>query len=150
MRSRSENEVSTTTRASGSASRMRFVASMPSMTRHRQVHEDDVGRVVVGEHDRLRAVGGRARRPRCRPARSSSCARPARTTAWSSASSTRIIATGTSRQTPRPAPGLGVDVEAAARVLRHVGEHAQAEVAVVARRARASSGVKPAAVVARS
>ena len=74
--------------------------------RHLQVHQTTSGRVAQHGRHRLGPVGGRARRPRCRRRRASSRASPARTTAWSSTSTTRIMRVGSSRSPRRsPVPG---------------------------------------------
>ena len=84
MRSRSENAVKTTTLTSGSAARIRRVASMPSRSGiSRSI------RTTSGRAEPARAVASTP--PAAAPTTStcsrssSSCRRPARTTGWSSA-----------------------------------------------------------------
>ncbi len=128
--------------ASGAASRMSGVASMP---------DSPAGRRRGGRRRAARAgLPGRllgARRPRrrtrCPPRCPSSSWRPERTIAWSSTMSTRIIgSSGTSATRVVPAPLAGLD--------RRAGRRAGRAARACRRgrgRSRASSGVKPHAVV---
>ena len=83
--------VRTMTRAALPAATIRRVASMPVDARHPDVHQDDVGRARAGERDRLARRRRPRRRPRCPRLASRIMRKPPRTSAWSSASRTRII-----------------------------------------------------------
>src|SRR2546423_5722999 len=177
MRSRSENEVSTTMRASGFCARTRPIASMPSMLgieRSMRVTSGRSARAIVTAS----APSDAAPTTSMSSTVASSWVSPERTTAWSSASRTRIMAPP-ERAGPRPtcarrgavlrgrslgrhleaedraALGSRLEREGAAAVAREVLDHLQPEVAVLGDAvfdrpaAVVGDGERDAAVVAR-
>ena len=93
----------------GSRRRARYAASPRCRpARHADVHQDDVRLRRSAQLDGLRAVGGLARPPRGRARTRGSAGSPPRTSAWSSARSTRITAAAAAawrgRRSRRPGP----------------------------------------------
>ena len=122
--SSSSNVVRITTRTASSAGSapMRRVAVEPVDAGHADVHEDDVGALPPGRPRRPRRRRPPRRRPRCRPGRRAAPGNRPRTSAWSSASTTRMVAvahrcapSGIRARTRKPAAGSGgTDLEAPA------------------------------------
>ena len=88
-------------------SRMRRIASMPSTPRHDEVHEHDVGRRAARARPPPRSPSAASPTTSMSSCSSRKVRRPCRTTAWSSAISTRIAPRHLAARRVVPRPGAG-------------------------------------------